>query len=276
MFGGQSATYTVQTRGADPAVLQGLADALHDAFVEDLKAAGYEVVPPAELLARPEFQELRGAGKPSPLVEEVGTGRGRGQTMSVQVLAAAHGLPVLRGAVPDERWLPPTLDDGMKARAYTLGGAKASFGLKAALLNVRLTLSMTEPKGKGSGGVSTFGNLRIASASWQFEADPNPRFVEGGSQLQLSLGNNEYSADRAGFVLAKAVPIEGLALTASAGEGGNARGSGLLGALSRAVSGTADQAADAYLDVDPAEFSPRAAAEGRRVLRGFVAAIAKP
>jgi hypothetical protein len=164
----------------------------------------------------------------------------------------------------------------MNARAYALGGAKLSYGLQAALLNVRLTLSMAEPKGKGSGGVSAFGNLRIASASWQFEADPDPRFVEGGSQMQVSLSGNEYNADRAGVVLSRPVPITGLTLSAAAGEGGNARGSGLLGALSRAVGGTADSAADAYLEVDPADFSPRATVEGRRVLRGFIAAMSKP
>ena len=83
MFQGKSATYFVQVRGADPALLQSVADKLYDNFVASLKAAGVEVVPQAELDANPQYQEIRKASPQSPhdrvARERVGQGQAHGR-----------------------------------------------------------------------------------------------------------------------------------------------------------------------------------------------------
>jgi len=76
--------------------------------------------------------------------------------------------------------------------------------------------------------------------------------------------------------LVKPVPITGLQLSSEKGEGGaSARGSGLLGAIGRAAGGT-DQAADAYIDIDPANFSTSVSDGGALVTELFAWALTTP
>jgi hypothetical protein len=276
MFQGQSATYFIQTR-ADPALLQTVADKLYDDFVASLKAAGLEVVPQAELDANPEFQAIRKASPASPLTESLEKGSGRDRHMAVNVLVAAKGLPLMVYGVDDKKWLPPKASALGSLQTVVLGGAVAAKALQAPLINVRMTVSMVEPKGKGSGSSSQFGNMVTKTASWQFGADALPRFVEGGSAVMVHGTNlNGLPSQHNVIRLIKPVPITGLQLSSEKGEGGvSARGSGLLGAIGRAVGGT-DQAADAYIDVEPANFSSSLSEGGAKVTELFAKALTSP
>lgn len=273
MFQAQSASYFTQTR-IDPATLQAVADRLYDTFVAELKAGGVDVVPQAELDADPNYQELRKIAVASPFSDTLNTGKGKDQVMGVNVLTAAKGLPIITQGMQDKKWFPTQTEGYGSLIKVVLGGATTAKTLQAPLLHVKLALSMVELKGRGWGGSSQFGNLTVKSASWDFGADPLPRFVEGGTAVLVSGADLSGQPQPKGLLtLAKAIPVTGLELAASAGEGGNSRGSGLLGALGRAVSGTNTTAADAYLDVEPANFSDRVADGAAQVLRLFVQAM---
>ncbi len=275
MFQGQSATYFVQTR-ADPALLQSVADQLYDNFVVSLKAAGVEAVPLAELDANPEFQEIRKASPKSPLVESLETGMRKDKHMAVNVLVAAKGLPLMLYGVDDKKWLPPKASALGSLQTVVLGGATAAKALQAPLINVRMTVSMVEQKGKGWGSSAQFGNMVHKTASWSFEADPLPRFVEGGSAVMVHGVNlSGLPSSKNVITLVKPVAIVGLQLSAEKSGSTSARGSGLLGAIGRAAGGT-DQAADAYIDVDPGNFSTSVTEGGTKVLDLFAKSLAAP
>lgn len=274
MFQGKSATYFTQVRGADPALLQSVADKLYDNFVASLKAVGLDVVPVAELDASPEFQEIRKASRQSPLVESLETGTRKDKHMAVNVLVAAKGLPLMTYGVDDKKWLPPSASGWGSMQTVVLGSATAAKSLQAPLINVRMTISMVEQKGKGWGSSAQFGNMVHKTASWSFEGDPMPRFVDGGTAVMVhGLNLSGLPSSKNVITLAKSVPITGLQLSAENGGGTSARGSGLLGALGRAAGGT-EQGADAYIDVDAANFSSCAVADGTKVVNLFARALA--
>lgn len=277
MFQGKSATYFTQTRGADPALLQSLADKLYDDFVVALKAAGVDVVPQAELDANPEFQAIRKASPKSPVTESLETGTRNDKHMAVNVLVAAKGLPLMTYGVDDKKWLPPQASAVGSLQTMVLGSATAAKAMQAPLINVRMTLSMVVQKGKGWGSSAQFGNMIHKTASWTFEGDPLPRFVEGGTAVMVHGVNlSGLPSSRNLITLVKPVPITGLQLSSEKGEGGaSARGSGLLGAIGRAAGGT-DQAADAYIDIDPANFSASVGEGGAKVTELFARALTSP
>ena len=277
MFQGKSATYFVQVRGADPAFLQSVADKLYDNFVASLKAAGVEVVPQAELDANPQYQEIRKASPPSPMTESLEKGSGKDKHMAVNVLVTAKGLPLMLYGVDDKKWLPPSMSALGSLQTVVLGGAQAAKALQAPLINVRMTVAMVEPKGKGSFSSSHFGNVITKTASWEFDADPSPRFVDGGSVVMVhGVLLNGLPSSHNVITLVKPVAITGLELSSERGEGGgSARGSGLLGALGRAAGGT-DKAADAYVDIEPANFSAGVVEGGTKVVNLFAKALTAP
>jgi hypothetical protein len=277
MFQGKSATYFVQVRGADPAFMQSVADKLYDNFVASLKAAGVEVVPQAELDANPQYQEIRKASPPSPMTESLERGSGKDKHMAVNVLVTAKGLPLMLYGVDDRKWLPPSMSAVGSLQTMVLGGAQAAQALQAPLINVRMTVAMVEPKGKGSFSSTHFGNVITKTASWEFDADMSPRFVEAGSVVMVhGVVLNGLPSSHNVITLVKPVPITGLDLSRERGEGGaSARGSGLLGAIGRAAGGT-DKAADAYVDIDPANFSSNVVVGGTKVLDLFAKALTTP
>jgi hypothetical protein len=194
--------------------------------------------------------------------------------MAVNVLVTAKGLPLVTYGVIDKKWLPGQASGIGSMQALVLGSATAAKALQAPILNVRLTVSMVEQKGKGWGSSAQFGNLVHKTASWQFDGDPMPRFVEDATALMVHGVNlSGLPSSRNVLSLVKPVPITGLQLSAEKGDGaGSARGSGLLGAIGRAAGGT-DKAADAYLDIDPANFTSRVTDGGTRVLELFAKAL---
>jgi hypothetical protein len=277
MFQGKSATYFTQIRGADPVLLRSMADKLYDDFVASLKAAGVEAVPQAELDANPEFQAIRKASPESPLIESLETGTRSDKHMAVNVLVAAKGLPLMTYGVDDKKWLPPKASGVGSLQTVVLGSATAAKALQAPLISVRMTVSMVVQKGKGWGSSAQFGNMVHKTASWTFESDPLPRFVDGGTAVMVHGPNlSGLPSSKNVITLVKPVPIAGLQLSSEKGEGGaSARGSGLLGAIGRATGGT-DQAADAYIDVDPGNFSTSVTEGGTKVLDLFAKALTTP
>jgi hypothetical protein len=275
MFQGKSATYFVQVRGADPAVLQSIADKLYDNFVASLKTAGVEVVPQAELDANPQYQEIRKASPQAPQTDSLEKGSGKDKHMAVNVLVTAKGLPLMLYGVDDKKW--PTMSGLGSLQTVVLGGAQAAQALQAPLINVRMTVAMVEPKGKGSFSSSQFGNMVTKTSSWEFDADVTPRFVDGGSAVMVhGVLLNGLPSSHNVIRLVKPVAITGLELSSERGEGGaSARGSGLLGALGRAAGGT-NQAADAYVDIEPANFSNSVVVGGTKVVDLFAKALTAP
>jgi hypothetical protein len=71
--------------------------------VADLKAAGIEVVPQAELDAHPDYQEIRKIARPSPFTDAFNTGTRRDKRMGVNVFVSARGLPLVLRTVADRR-----------------------------------------------------------------------------------------------------------------------------------------------------------------------------
>lgn len=282
MFRGQSATFFTQVRGAEPPVLQKAADALYDALVADLGAAGIEVVPQAELDANEDYQALRKAGKTAPLTESFETGTGRNKHMAVNVFVSAKGLPFIARNVLDDKWLTGEAfpGEGYAGMTMVLGPGKVAQASKAGMLNVRLTVALVEQKGKGWGGMSARPDfvlnrwVKTAEAGWQFETDPYARFVADGTVMMLSNGDGGLNPNPYVVALRQPVPIVGLEMAGAKGEGGNARGSGLFGALGRAVAGGSEKsAADLYVDVKADNLVERLVQDGRPVLRLFADAL---
>jgi hypothetical protein len=282
MFGGQSATFFTQVRGVEPVQLQRAADALYEALVVELKARGVEVLPVAELDAQPDFQALRQAAKASPVTDGFEVGTGKNKHMAVNQLVSAKGLPIFVRNVLDERWLPGQAfpGEGYQGMALVLGPGKLAQALKAPMLNVRLTVALAEQKGKGWGGASARPDfvlnrwVRTAESRWEFETDPFVRFVEGATQMTLTNPGMDLQPAPNALRLKQALPIAGVALQGVKGEGGNARGSGLLGALGRAVGGGGKEApADLYLDVDGEAFVERLVVEGRPLMKAYAEAL---
>jgi hypothetical protein len=284
MFQGQSATYFTQVRGADPLALQKVADALYDALVEDLKAAGLEVVAQADLDANADYQALRAAGKATPLTESLEHGARRDKHMAVNTFVSAKGLPFIARNVLDNKWLPGQAfpGEGYAGMTMVLGPGKVAQALKAGMLNLRLTVALVEQKGKGWGGVSARPDfvlnrwVKTAEANWQFETDPYARWVADGTQFMLSNGDGGLNPNPYVVALKQAVPIVGLEIKGTKGEGGNARGSGLLGAIGRAATGGAATGADLYIDVNADNLAERLIADGRPVMKLFAAALSSP
>lgn len=281
MFQGQSATYFTQVRGIEAEQLHAVADALYEQLVAELKAAGIDVVPIAEMDANADFQEIRKTAKRSPVVEALEFGTRRDKHMSVNMLATAKGLPLFVRNVLDDRWLPGQAfpAEGYQGMTLVLGAGKMAQALQAPLLNVRLSVALAEQKGRGWGGASARPDfvlnrwVRTQSARWEFQTDPFVRFVEQGTRITLTNPGMDLQPAPASFVLAQPVAISGVELEGVAGDGGNARGSGLLGALGRAVSGSNQASADLYLDVNAANLSERLIADGKPVLRVLVQAL---
>jgi hypothetical protein len=114
----------------------------------------------------------------------------------------------------------------------------------------------------------------LKSASWEFDTDPLPRFVEGGTAIFVNGVNlSGLPSSRNLFTLTKPVPVLGLELSGVKGGGTNARGSGLLGALGRAVQGAETSDADAYIDIQPENFTAQITKGGQQVLGLFVKAM---
>ncbi len=279
MFQKQSATYFTQTRNVDPALLQKIADQLYDNLVGDLKTAGIEVVPIAEMDANSDFQEIRKVARQSPFADSMEMGSGRNKHMAVNVMVSAKGLPIVTRNVADQKWLPGNLGEGMSGMTLILGAAKAAQAWSAPLLNVRLTVSMVEQKGKGWGSSSSRPDfllnrwVTLKTSTWEFSSDPYARFVEEGTAMNLTNARLSLSPDPNLLKLTQPVPIVGLELSGAKGEGVSSRGSGLLGALGRAAGGSDAGGADAYIDVEPANFSQKVTEGGSQVLKLFVEAL---
>ena len=77
------------------------------------------------------------------------------------------------------------------------------------------------------------------------------------------------------ITLVKPVAIVGLQLSAEKSGSTSARGAGLPGAIGRAAGGT-DQAADAYIDVGPRNFSNSVTEGGTKVVGLFAKSLTTP
>jgi hypothetical protein len=261
-------SYTTQVRGIDPEALQGMADALYDGFVAELKAAGIEVIPTATLDANADFQDLRKSARQSPYTEEAATGGTKrdDKLQGVSLLVSARKLPINVRYVIDKKWLVGDAADGFKM-TLAMAPVKISNTLNVPLIDVRMTVAMASPKGS----VSSYGSRYSYSQSDDFKFKPEffPRFVEAGTLATvIKNGNGTYS-------LSQPVIIKDVGFSVAQGAGGGARGSGLLGALGRAIGGQAKSDADVYIDVKAEDAGARITSRGREVAKLLVEAMTK-
>lgn len=258
-------SYTTQVRGIDPVVLQTIADGLYESFVAELKAAGIEVVPTSALEADADFQELRKSARASPTTEEAATGGMRNERLQgVSLLVAAQNLPINVRLTADKHWLVGGASDGFKVSLVT-APVKLRNTLGVPLLNVRMTVALSALKGtvRNSGTIYS----QYQSTSFEFDADFYPRWVESGTLVTVLQNSGD-----ATFALAKPVLIKDLSAKIEKG-GSGSRGSGLLGALGRAVGGSASMDADAYIDLPAEDFGPKLVSRGREVAHVLVQAM---
>jgi hypothetical protein len=214
-----------------------------------------------ELNTSPDFADIRKQGRVSPFIEQSSTGGGKRDEnhQGVSILVAARDLPINVRYTIDKYWLLASPSDGFKISLAT-GPVKMSTAMKMPVVNVRLTMAFSTLKGRvsNSGGVA----YNAQTTSFNFNADLYPRFVDEGTMLvvQDDKGTTSYS-------LAKPVIIKDLAYSLEKSGSTGSRGAGLLGALSRAATGQANQAADAYIDFQPEDFSQRVTERGREVAK---------
>lgn len=162
--GGASAKLAIKLHGPGAAQYQRITDALYDDVVRTAQAAGLEVVPHEQLLALPDFQKLKEAGKPSPLEDEKFSGHG-GWTFS------PRSLPVAFDSDDEESFMQSNKDPDPRGEQYRSGSSLfagnstaarwAEWGiaraLDAHLLKVRVTVPLAIIERSGgilSGGAS--------------------------------------------------------------------------------------------------------------------------
>lgn len=258
-------SYTTQTRGAVPATLQKIADGFYDDFVVELKSAGIEVVPLEILEANADFQEIRKSARTSPFIEEsnVSAKNNDNEKLNgVSTLVSAKNLPINIMTVFDKRWLAPSLSDSFKGATLVAGRMKMAKAVKVPLLDVRLTLSMVTQQGTSQDHSN--------SSTFKFKSDIYPRLVEQGTRVSIVA-----DGDANTYSLTKPVGIKDLAYTGESSGDTSARGSGLFGMLGRVVGGSEALAADAYIDVQPDDFTARVSGRGKEVVHLLVDAMTK-
>ncbi|MFT3955570.1 MAG: hypothetical protein QM722_14615 [Piscinibacter sp.] len=162
--GGASAKLSIRLNGPGAAQYQRITETLYDEVVRTAQAAGLEVVPHEQLVALPDFQKLKEAGKPSPVEDEKFSGHG-GWTFS------PRGLPVLFDSDDEESFMQSNKDPDPRGEQYRSGGSLfagnsgsarwAEWGiakaLDAHLLKVRVTVPLAIIEKSGgilSGGAS--------------------------------------------------------------------------------------------------------------------------
>lgn len=262
-----SASYTTQTRGADAASLQKIADGFYDDFVAELKPAGIDVIPLETLEANADFQEIRTSARKSPFIEESNVSaksNDNEKLNGVSVLVSAKNLPINIMTVFDKRWLAPSVSDSFKGATLVAGRMKMAKAVKVPLLDVRLTVSMVTQKGTSQDHTG----VTQDTSSFKFKSDVYPRFVEQGTRVSIVADGDAYS-------LTKPVVIKDLAYTGESSGDTSTRGSGLFGMLGRAVGGSEALAADAYIDVQPDDFTARVSGRGKEVVHLLVEAMTK-
>jgi len=147
---GAPSNVKVTLKGADPARFQAIADALYDRTVQQLQAAGIEVVPIDQLKAHPSYAELAQRGDTGPKEEDASAGKG--------TFVTARGLPLIHmdevsfiqkfeiklfgGKKPEDTFLPLStkLSSGFTAGFVAQAESKLAKELDAALLKVRITV----------------------------------------------------------------------------------------------------------------------------------------
>ncbi|MBK9251417.1 MAG: hypothetical protein IPM70_05730 [Proteobacteria bacterium] len=224
------------------------------------------------------FSEVRKAARVSPYIEESSSGGGKRDEkhQGVSILMSAKSLPInIRNSI-DDYWLTANASDGFKVSLVT-APMKVAQALNAPLLDVRLTVALSALKGTVSnsgGGSYGIGTSAIAtnaqSTAFRFDADLYPRFVDGGNLVALITpkGGTIYK-------LEKPVIIKDLAFSLEEGSGNSSRGSGLFGAIGRAAGGQKNMDADAYIDLQAADFSAKMTSRGKEIAHLFVEALTK-
>jgi len=261
-------TFFSKWKGLSAEQMQATSAALYAQLVEDLKAAGIEVVPAADVAAQPAMAELRNAAKPSPQVINDGTLR------KVSTVVAAHELPISFAVLPDvkldsyatapvegtdpprqlmgwddqvKQWISPANAETSSLVTIYFGQAKLAQSLNATVLNVRLAVPLVDlgVTTAGNAGGGLFGSAKVTGV-----IKANPRFVEAGTVFSfVQPGGNPGHRHVVG--LQKPVPIAGLTVKPEPEKVSldetifgkqSSRGSGLLGFLARGAGANTEEA----------------------------------
>lgn len=237
--------------------------------MSELKAAGIDVVPAAEVAAQEAMAGLAKAGRKAPAVINDST------VKKISTLVAAQGLPIVLATVQDQKldkfyteptegtfpnqlvgwdeqvaaWLLPGNVESFGLAGIVMGQQKVAEALNATALNVRLALPFVDmgiERKAGGFGVSLF------SGGDQGKVQANPRFVEAGTVFGFAqAGGNPGHAAQQVLALQKPVKITDLKLEFEKGQPRD--GGGLVGALFGAAGAGSDKA-DFLVKVDAAGF----------------------
>lgn len=281
--------------------MQAATNALYARLVDELKAAGVDVVPAEEVAAQPGLAEVRRAARPNPARVDDST------LKKTSTVFAARDLPITFATVPDaklgsyatqplentdgpgqligwegyaQQWLSGgNVELGSLVGIY-FGQAKVAAALKATALNVRLVLPLVDlgitTAGNAGGGL--FGAAKVTGL-----IKANPRLVEAGTVFSFAqAGGNP--GHRHLVALQKPVPLAGLKVSADPEKVSldetifgkqSARGQGWLGALTRATGATSEEA-DFWVTVEPDGLQPALLAAGATVFKELAAILANP
>jgi hypothetical protein len=285
-------------------VLQATADALYAQLAADLKAAGVDVVPAADVAAQEAMVEMRKVGQPNPTVFS------SSPLMKASKLFSAQGLPLVVATVQDAKlgsyatkplegtdpprnlvgwdrqakeWLGGGGSEVFSLATIFLGQAKVAHSLNATALNVRLTVPLVDL------GVTTCGNTAGGNCSgWSNVTGvvkPNARIVEAGTVFSFMQSSGNPGHLHA-VALQQPVPIKGLTVTTDVPKfevssslfgGGKrtARGGGLLGALAGGAGMNSDKA-DFWVSFDAAELQPALVDSGSTIFKELGQILSNP
>lgn len=288
-------------KAVTPELMQGATSALYAQMVEDLKAAGVDVVPVQEVLAQPVMADIRKVAKPNPMRADDSS------LMKVSQIFSAQDLPITFATVQDakldtyftkpldgtdspsnligwdkqsKQWLSGTHVEISSLATLFLGYAKVAETLNATALNVRLVVPLVDMgvTTAGNAGGGFFGAAKITGL-----IKPNPRIVEAGTVFSLApAGGNP--GHRFVLALQKPVTIAGMKVSADPEKvslddtifgKSSARGSGLFGALTRATGATAEEA-DFWVSVEADTFQPSLLAAGSTIFKDLAQLLSNP
>jgi hypothetical protein len=272
-----------------PEQYQAAADALYEQLVTELKAAGIDVVPRAEVAAHPAIAELQRIGSKGMAVvndssiKKLSTLAGAAQLPMVLALVPDQKLPKYHTDVPEgtyakdllgweqqqREWLRASNAEVMSLSTIFGSTLKLAEDLKATALSVRLAVPFVDigiEKVVGGGGLSLFGG------GDKGKVVANPRFVEGGTVFLLAQGGgNPGHVAQQVLALQQPVPVAGLKLDIV--KGARKDDGGVVGALFRAAGGDSDKA-DYVVKTDGATLAPALAASAQPIFKELAQALA--
>ena len=157
--------------GLKHADLQAIGDQVHAAFVRELKAAGLEVVPVAQLTDTEAFRKLASGGKTAPYVKS--------GAFESSTVVTAEGRPVTGASLAPSGGGLSAMGNFSALASAMLSGPDLARELDATVVNVRMVVRFVELPGASPG---LFGRVSGAST---VETKVSPTVAAGQTRVQI-------------------------------------------------------------------------------------------